>query len=535
MNVHSRESAEKAIKAILRQYKIDVAHPAQCLEEAEQRENEPGLNDPALEQWQSLPFVTIDNPDSKDLDQALLIEPANESGYRVRYALADAAYYAPPGSALFAEALRRGVTYYTPLLAAPMLPRSLSEGLVSLNPHKERRALVFDMTLSNEALILCVECRRAVIVSQAKLSYESVQVFLDSDAGEQTHEYTSQAWADSLRLLKELGEKLIQRAHDREVIPFNRREADISIDEHGIVLGRRERVRTEKYNEQISLLCNMQGAQLLTGLLQDNEQLQAIFRAHDAPLANRLKSLRALLHAFAQLHELDDTWLWKKEQSLADYVAGLPKDAESRGKVLAIERQILVCNQASEYRPDPHRHHALAASSYARFSSPMREVVGIFTHKELLEALGVQASAYEPAQTDLPDDNTLREQIIEIANQSRQTQKQISKSVEFVALQSVLGQDLQLALAPLRPGIILGFKRDRIYVSIDELAIDLKVFKDDIERQHLADYEISELAAKPVSQDAQQSPAWQLGDRVLVQTVGFDAEKNRFQLALHHH
>jgi len=152
-----------AIHSILDQFKIDIDHPQACLDEAAQRIAEPGFDDPTLEQWQSAPFITIDNPDSRDLDQALLIESTPEQGYRVRYALADAAYYVPPGSALFDESLKRGVTYYTPLLAAPMLPPSLSEGLVSLNPDQLRRAVVFDISMNEDASVASVRVVRALI------------------------------------------------------------------------------------------------------------------------------------------------------------------------------------------------------------------------------------------------------------------------------------------------------------------------------------------------------------------------------------
>ena len=525
----SREAAERAIHKTLAQFKIQIEHPDACLKEAAQRAEHPGFDDTTLAQWQDHAFVTIDNPDSRDLDQALLIERNENNGYRVRYALADAAFYVPPGSALFDEALKRGVTYYTPLLAAPMLPTSLSEDLVSLNPKKLRRALVFDMALQQDATVSSVSVVRALIVSQAKLSYASVQAFLDAGASGQTHEYDENTWAASLTLLEELGEKLIQQALDRDVIPFNRREAQIELSDTGLTLSHRNRVRTEKYNEQISLLCNMQGAEILAGLSQDNDDLQAIFRAHDAPLTGRLNGLRALLSEFADSANLTDQWRWHKGQSLADYVTSLPDSDQHRGKVLAIERQILVCNQASEYRSEPGRHHALAASSYARFSSPMREIVGIFTHKELLEAMQCTVSSYEVNEAKVQNDHSLRQSIIAIANHSRQTQKQINKRIEYIALCSVLGADLEMASPPIRDGIIMGFKKDRIYIAIDSIATDLKVSASDLEEHHGTRYEFSNLKAVPVRQHA---PHWLLGDAVKVSTIGFDPEKNRFKLAL---
>lgn len=526
--VQNRQSAEQAIHRILAQFDIELDYPEACLREAAYREANPGLDDDALTQWQTLPFVTMDNPDSRDLDQALLIESDNENGYRVRYALADAAYYVPPGSALFQEALRRGVTYYTPLLAAPMLPESLSSGLISLNPNVDRRALVFDMSLNQDGAILNTRIVRALIRSQGKLSYASVQDYLDAESG--AHEYANMPYSTSLTLLREVGEKLIKRARDREVIPFNRSEANIAITENGITLSQRARVETEKYNEQISLLCNMQGAELLKGLSRENDELQAVFRAHDAPLSGRLSALRKLLTDFSALPGRGDAWRWHKDQSLADYVTSLPDTPDVTGQVLAIERQILVSNQASEYRSEPGRHHALAASSYARFSSPMREIVGIFTHKELLEALDVVPSSYEVDANLVTNDHALREAIISIANESRQTQKQINKAVEFYALQSVLESDLRSNPRPQRRAIVMGFKRDRIYLACDAIAVDLKLVKSDIETQYNCSYELTDLSATPNSGDA---PTLHLGDSVTVSTRAFDKMNKRYQLDLY--
>jgi ribonuclease R len=490
-----------AIQRILKQFKVSIAHPENCIDEAQQLLANPGLSDPSLEQWQSAPFVTIDNPDSRDLDQAILIERAADAGYRVRYALADASFYVKPGMALFDEALKRGVTYYTPLLAAPMLPIELSEGLVSLNPNVDRRALVFDMYLRPDGTVINTTIVRACINSQAKLSYASVQQSLDDNLPD------AAVYNDSLALLKELGEILINNALDRDVIPFHRSETSIELVNNELRMSQRRRVRTEKYNEQISLLCNMQGAQLLDKLAAP--ELQSIFRVHDAPLPGRVSNLRKLINAFAELKSIN--YRWEKGQSLADYVQALPSGPDA----LALQRQILICNQASEYRPEPGRHHALAVPSYARFSSPMREIVGIFTHKELLEALGDEP----PMQ-----DQQLRDQIIEIANQSRQTQKQINKAIEFEALQHLLKKQYLT-----HRGIIMGFKGDKIYVACDEIACDLKVKQQDLQQQYNSEYALTDLRAVPTDNNA---PTFTLGDEVSVQSNGYNEQTRRFSLLL---
>ncbi len=111
----------KLINDALHSLEIAVEHTQESLEETRQCLQQDGLDDPHLIDLTHLPFVTMDNEDSRDLDQALFIDRDGE-GYRVMYALADASHYIRPGSALFDEALERGTTYYTPLLAAAMLP-----------------------------------------------------------------------------------------------------------------------------------------------------------------------------------------------------------------------------------------------------------------------------------------------------------------------------------------------------------------------------------------------------------------------------
>ena len=101
MSMHdttSLPSPADVVADALQTLEIDTIHSSESLAETRHWLANPGIDDPALVDWTSLPFVTMDNPDSRDLDQALLIERQENNGYRVRYALADAAYYVRPGN-----------------------------------------------------------------------------------------------------------------------------------------------------------------------------------------------------------------------------------------------------------------------------------------------------------------------------------------------------------------------------------------------------------------------------------------------------
>lgn len=532
-DAHPNDLIEQIIDAL----ELPRDHDPASQREAEQLLHHDGIDDTALTDLTMLPFVTIDNADSRDLDQALLIE-STDTGQRVRYALADASFYVRPGSALFAEAMARGTSYYTPVSALPMLPVTLSEGLVSLNPQVDRRALVFDMQLADDGQVLGTRILRARIRSRAKLSYERVQAFYDAQDSAKPHALADSDFAESLRQLRVFGERRMQLSRSRDVIEFDRRETEILVIDRQFEIRERTRYRSEKYNEQLSLLVNMEGAALLVSLTGRQQQLQAVFRVHAAPLKRELDTLRTTIDALVDTLGLPDDWRWTPPQSLADYLAALPADAAHRRRVAAIQRQVMMAQRASTYASEPGRHHALGAASYARFSSPMREVVGIFTHKELLEALTEAHDlqhdrASSDGEAEAPDhasDDVLRDAVIASGNLARQRQRQLDKRIEFDVIRRVLDREIESGEAGRYRGTVVGLRSDRLYVAVDRLAIDLKVYRQDMNTQYATTFTIDAIAARPVSGDA---PVFHLGDAVELVATAFDRSRQRFVMALY--
>lgn len=510
------------VLVVLQKMHIDPAHPEACYQEAEQWMQAPGLDDAELQDLEHLPFVTIDNPDSRDLDQALYLERLAQ-GSRVLYALADAAYYVRPGSALFSEALARGVTFYAPGFAAPMLPPELSEGLVSLNPDVSRRALVFDISLDNNGETCSAAVYQARIRSRAKLSYQGVQAWLDQLDDSATHEWDGSDYVSSLGLLPEIGELRIALARERNVVEHNRREAQMCIDSddlNSFSLNMRDRNDVERYNEQISLLCNIVGAEMLHSYGSDAE-MQAVFRVHLPPLEERLNVLKKALDTLCEAHELSNHWRWDGEQPLADYLEALP--CEQPRLRQAIGRQIMLINHASEFSAESGPHHALGVDGYARFSSPMREIAGIFTHKELLEAQGVLAP--QP----VAEDEKLREQVITVANQAKRTQRKLEKTFQLQIVEQFLHDDLDLPQQerPIREATVMGMRGTRIYIAVDGFALDLKLYASDLEQHWQCKYSVTDTAATP---DKAAAPVLTIGALARVRTGSWDSSRSRFIL-----
>jgi len=205
---------------------VRINYPPEVMREADRIILSPGMDDKDIEDYTALPFVTIDNDGSRDLDQAVYVE-RDGPGYRIWYAIADASYYVKPGSALFSESLKRGASFYLPSFTVPMLPPELSEGIISLNPDVKRRSLLFIMKIDGRGICLSTEIKRGVIISRGKLSYSGVQEFYDDPAAGSFH---GREFEPSLLMLQEAGRLLAGQSAERGVISFERNELEAAIE-----------------------------------------------------------------------------------------------------------------------------------------------------------------------------------------------------------------------------------------------------------------------------------------------------------------
>lgn len=474
----------------------------------------PGLDDPALHDLEALPFVTIDGEHSRDLDQALCLTRTDD-GLVVYYAIADASYYVEPGTALFDAALQRGASFYLPSVMVPMLPKALSEGLVSLNPEVTRRAIVFRSALHADGTPRETTVIRARIRSRAKLHFAQVQAFYDAP---ESSPLSHCEFSSSLNLLPEFAALRTKLAREQNVVHYRRTEVQVELpgkEVRRFVVTRALRTAVETYNEQLSLLCNAEGARLLERA-SGRPLIEPIFRVHPPPDDELLASFRRLTARLAELHGLDRRWVWQPHQSLAQYLATLP--SEPRTVLDALNRQAVMLNGGSSFQPSPGAHFGVGSAVYGRFSAPMREIVGVFLHRELTQSLGQTPN----------DDDALRAAVIERANQARQLQKRITNESNLLVLDQLFEDQLGAGHAPL-PATIVGLTPSKVHVTLDAPPVDAKVHLDDL-RAHLG-------SDVRVSQDACQillagETLFRLGDPVQVVVLGHDVKRQRWRLGL---
>jgi exoribonuclease II len=127
----------------------------------------------------SLLWCSIDNDDSRDLDQLSVAQPLADGAGRILIAIADVDASIDRGSPLDAHAGTNTTSVYTAAQIFPMLPERLSTDLTCLAEGQERLSVVIDIPVAADGSIGAADIYRAVVVNRAKLAYDSVAAWLD--------------------------------------------------------------------------------------------------------------------------------------------------------------------------------------------------------------------------------------------------------------------------------------------------------------------------------------------------------------------
>jgi exoribonuclease R len=314
---------------------------------ARQSAGDPRL--PSLDRT-DIPFVTLDPPGARDLDQALHVE-RDGSGFVVHYAIADVAAFVTPGDPVDEEANRRGETLYGAGSSIPLHPTVLSEGSASLLADTIRPALLWTIHVDADGEGTDVHVERALVRSRAQLDYEGAQHSIDEGTADEV-----------LMLLAEVGRLREHREAARGGISLPIPEQVVEVSEQGFTLGFRKMLPVERWNAQISLLTGMAAASLMVyarvGLL----------RTLPPPDGRDVKRL----HRTARALGID----WPAEQVYPDFIRSLdPSAPEHAAMLVSCARLMRGAGYVAFNGETPEQpEHSALASEYAHVTAPLRRL-----------------------------------------------------------------------------------------------------------------------------------------------------------------
>ena len=162
----------------------------------------------------SMLWCSIDNDDSRDLDQLTVAEDLGGGPVRVMVAVADVDALVKRATPIDDHARKNTTSVYTSAKIFPMLPEKLSTDLTSLNDDEERVALVIDMKVSPEGSVVSGEVYRALVHNKAKLAYDSVGMWLEKKADAPEKVSAIEGLAENLRLQDKIADAMRENRHE---------------------------------------------------------------------------------------------------------------------------------------------------------------------------------------------------------------------------------------------------------------------------------------------------------------------------------
>jgi hypothetical protein len=126
-------------------------------------------------------IFTIDGPTAKDLDDAVSVRRLDNGNYLLGVHIADVSHFVAEDGPLDKEALKRGTSVYLLNRVVPMLPKTLSNGICSLNPDEDRLTLSCIMEIDGAGEVVNHTIEESVIRSCARMVYDDVSDIIEND------------------------------------------------------------------------------------------------------------------------------------------------------------------------------------------------------------------------------------------------------------------------------------------------------------------------------------------------------------------
>jgi exoribonuclease-2 len=163
---------------------------------------------PGVRDLRPLHWSSVDNRESRDLDQIEVAERLADGSIRIRIGVADVDSLVRLGSAADAHAAINTTSVYTGVAVFPMLPERLSTDLTSLNEGEDRLAVVIEFDVAVDGTLAKASVFNALVHNRAKLTYDAVGRWLEDNGPEPPAIAAWPALRDQVRLQDEAAQRL---------------------------------------------------------------------------------------------------------------------------------------------------------------------------------------------------------------------------------------------------------------------------------------------------------------------------------------
>jgi ribonuclease R len=417
----------------------------------------PAQPDASFRDLQNLLWVSIDNDDSRDLDQLSVAVPMAGGELKILVAIADVDAIVKKNSAIDGHASANTTSVYTAAEIFAMLPEKLSTDLTSLGQGQKRLALVIEMTVSGgDGAVKGSDIYRAVVVNKAKLAYHGVSAWLDGTGRASAAQLAVPGMDEQLRLQDHVAQSMKQLRHQHGALSLETAEARPVFE--GDTL---EDLQAEKKNRASELIEEfMIAANGVTARYLDSKGSPSVRRVLRVPKRwDRIVELAATfggrLPSQPDIKALED-FLVKRRQ--AD-PPRFPDLSLSVIKLLGRGEYVLeLPGQTVE------GHFGLAVKDYNHSTAPNRRFPDLITQR-LLKA----AMAGQPAPYSLKELGDLAGHCTEKEDAAAKVERQVQKSAAALLLEPRIGERFD--------AVVTGASNKGTWVRITQPATEGRVVR----------------------------------------------------------
>jgi ribonuclease R len=375
----------------------------------------------------NLLWASIDNDDSRDLDQLTYAESIPAGEVKILVAIADVDSCVKKGSAIDLHARNNTTSVYTAAEIFPMLPEKISTDMTSLNFNQDRLSIIIEMVVDPQGVLQDSSIYKAWVRNHAKLAYNSVANWLEKKAAIPEEIAGVQGLADNLQLQDRAAQSMKSLRHLQGALSLETIEAKPVFDGDQIrALEIEEKNRAREIIEDFMIAANGVTARylstsgfpsirrvVLTPKRWDRIVEIAWEHGHKLPFTPNSKALEEFLIKEKGVDPIrfpDLSLAVIKLLGSGEYIAELP-EGNAPG------------------------HFGLAVKDYAHSTAPNRRYPDLLTQRLLKAALDRKPVPYTKDELDeLTAHCTRAEDVV------TKVERQVEKSAAALLLESRIGE-----------------------------------------------------------------------------------------------
>ncbi len=421
--------------------------PAEVLREAEAVSKTGGEkdSDDSVRDMREVLWSSIDNLESRDLDQVEYVERLPDGRLRLLVGIADVDSFVPRGSAIDRHAFVNTVSVYTPAIIFPMLPEQLSTDKTSLLEGQDRLAVVIELIINGGGVVSSKDVYRATVRNHAKLTYAEVGAWLEGHTSVPVAVANIAGLEEQIRLQLEATERLHALRKENGALELETVTArPVISDEEVVGLDIKHHNRAHSIIESIMIAANTSIAEFLQE--RGVPSLRRVVRTPEQwpRIVKLAASFGMTLQATPDSRALSDLLTRRKAADPEHYAE--------------VSLSVLKMLGGGDYRVETPEfeqqgHFGLAVHDYTHSTAPNRRYPDLITQRCLKAAIAGAAPAYTAEALEEIADRCNR-----MESAARKVERMTEKSAVAVLLSKHQGETFA--------GIVTGVKERGTFVRL---------------------------------------------------------------------